>query len=451
MAGAAACGRLWTPEIRFFAVAWLVMLLYALGWYTPAFRALYAVLPGVNLYRRPADAVFLIGALSAVLAGYAVHRLFESPWRQIPPAATWTAFAVAGIAAIAALTFAIRLERVDRLAWPLAGAGLSFAVAAAAIWWTRDRIALTAGRAAFGLAAVTALDLGINNGPSTSSALPTAFYDVLEPATKDPTIALLKSRVVVGETRRDRVELAGLGFHWPNASMTHRLENTLGYNPVRLGLYSRATGAEDHVGLPDQRKFSKLMPSYRSLLADMLGIRFIATGAPIETMDPSLRPGDLTLVARTGDSHFVYENPRALPRVVLSTQASAADFDAILAGGRWPEAFDPRQQVLLAAPPAPPTIAPAADAQIATGTSAARIVSYRNTEIVIETESVVAGHAVLFDVWHPWWLAEVDGAPVPLLRANVLFRAVAVPAGKHRIVLRFRPLAGLAGSLTGSR
>jgi hypothetical protein len=26
-----------------------------------------------------------------------------------------------------------------------------------------------------------------------------------------------------------------------------------------------------------------------------------------------------------------------------------------------------------------------------------------------------------------------------------------VPAGKHRIVLRFRPLAGLAGSLTGSR
>ena len=41
----------------------LLMLLYALGWYTPAFRGMYEILPGVNLYRRPADAVFLIGAL----------------------------------------------------------------------------------------------------------------------------------------------------------------------------------------------------------------------------------------------------------------------------------------------------------------------------------------------------------------------------------------------------
>ena len=28
--------------------------------------------------------------------------------------------------------------------------------------------------------------------------------------------------------------------------------------------------------MPDQRTFSPLMPSYRSLLADMLGLRFIA-------------------------------------------------------------------------------------------------------------------------------------------------------------------------------
>ncbi len=94
------------------------------------------------------------------------------------------------------------------------------------------------------------------------------------------------------DTRRDRIELAGLGFHWPNASLTHGLENTLGYNPVRLGLYSAATGAEDTVSLPDQRKFSPLFPSYRSTLANLLGLRFIATGAPIETMDRTLKPGD---------------------------------------------------------------------------------------------------------------------------------------------------------------
>ena len=62
------------------------MLLYALGWYTPVFRVFYEVLPGVSLYRRPADAVFLIGALGALLAGYVAHRIFT--W-SLPPAKDW--------------------------------------------------------------------------------------------------------------------------------------------------------------------------------------------------------------------------------------------------------------------------------------------------------------------------------------------------------------------------
>ena len=37
--------------------------------------------------------------------------------------------------------------------------------------------------------------------------------------------------------RRNRIEIAGVDFHWPNASMTHRLDNTLGYNPVHLDTY----------------------------------------------------------------------------------------------------------------------------------------------------------------------------------------------------------------------
>ena len=84
--GAAATGRLWDRDIRFFAAAFVVLLLYALGWYTPAFRAMYEVLPGVSLYRRPADAVFLIGALAAILAGYGAHSLFRAPWERLQPA-----------------------------------------------------------------------------------------------------------------------------------------------------------------------------------------------------------------------------------------------------------------------------------------------------------------------------------------------------------------------------
>ena len=49
---------------------------------------------------------------------------------------------------------------------------------------------------------------------------------------------------------------------------------------------------------------------------------------------------------------------------------------------------------------------------------------------------------MLNDVWHPWWRADVDGTEAPLLRANVLFRAVAVPAGRHIVTYRFTPVRG---------
>jgi hypothetical protein len=48
-------------------------------------------------------------------------------------------------------------------------------------------------------------------------------------------------------------------------------------------------------------------------------------------------------------------------------------------------------------------------------------------------------------VWHPWWRVCVDGAAADMLKANVLFRAVAVPAGKHLVRFRFHPFAETFG------
>jgi hypothetical protein len=434
VAGAAA-GRLWDREIRFFAVALVVMLLYGLGWYTPAFRLMYE-LPGVDLYRRPADAVFLIGGLGAVLAGYVVHVWFTEPWKRPAGRVVTIVALVIASAVLAAVAFAVRTDRLEALWSPFGLAALSFAAAVIAVLWAAPRAALQPWSAALALVAVTAADLGYNNGPSTSSSLPPSTFDMFEPDARNPIVRAVKSRVVSDATRRDRVELVGLGFHWPNASMTHRLENTLGYNPVRLGLYSRATGAEDHVGLPDQRKFSPLFPTYGSRLADMLGLRWIATGAPVETIDKNLRPGTLRLVEQL-DGKFLYENPDTLPRVLFAARYEVADFDTILASGSWPE-FDPQTTVLLQRdtdrqPSAAPAMRP----------GKARISSYGQTRIVIEVSSADGGWVVLNDIWHPWWSANIDNVSAPIERANVLFRAVAVPAGSHTIVMEFNPVAGM--------
>ena len=59
---------------RLLTIATAVVLLYALGWFTPAFHAMYELLPGVAFFRRPADATFVLGVLIAVTSGYLVHR-----------------------------------------------------------------------------------------------------------------------------------------------------------------------------------------------------------------------------------------------------------------------------------------------------------------------------------------------------------------------------------------
>ena len=78
--------------------------------------------------------------------------------------------------------------------------------------------------------------------------------------------------------------------------------------------------------------------------------------------------------------------------------------------------------------------------QAPTGT--ARIVRYRNTEILVTVDAPAGGILVLNDVWHPWWRARIDGSKTELLRANVLFRGVVVPAGRHVVRFTFHPFAG---------
>jgi hypothetical protein len=267
--------------------------------------------------------------------------------------------------------------------------------------------------------------------------LPPANFQALRSDTTDETVALLKSKLAAAAApdRRDRVELIGIAYHWPNIGLIHDFDHLFGHNPLRLADFVRATAAPDTVAGPDQREFTPLLPSYRSTLEDLFGVRFIATSVPVEEIDPKLKPGDLVFIARTKNA-FVYENPRALPRVMLETDWRHANFDDMLRNGGWPE-VDPRRTVLLEKPPH--QFIPGA------GSGNARIVSYRNTEIVIATDAPGASLLVLNDVWHPWWRACVDHEPADVLKANVLFRAVEVPAGRHSVRFRFHPFAGAFG------
>ena len=69
------------------------------------------------------------------------------------------------------------------------------------------------------------------------------------------------------------------------------------------------------------------------------------------------------------------------------------------------------------------------------------ILSYAPERVLIRTRSEDPGCLVLTDAFYPGWQATVDGAPVPIFRADPYFRAVSLEAGQHRVEFIYRPLS----------
>ncbi len=69
----------------------------------------------------------------------------------------------------------------------------------------------------------------------------------------------------------------------------------------------------------------------------------------------------------------------------------------------------------------------------------ADIVRYECRRVEIETAAVSGGYLFLGDAYYPGWVATVDGRPEEIVPADVAFRAVRVPSGKHRVVMRYDP------------
>jgi len=72
--------------------------------------------------------------------------------------------------------------------------------------------------------------------------------------------------------------------------------------------------------------------------------------------------------------------------------------------------------------------------------------------LTIGVHAARPAYLVLADAFAPGWRALVDGRPSPVLRADGLFRAVQVPAGRHDVDLIYRPagvVEGAALSLAG--
>ena len=141
---------------------------------------------------------------------------------------------------------------------------------------------------------------------------------------------------------------------------------------------------------------------------------------------------------------YVYEVADALPRLSLYHRARTAATPGGALAALIEPAFDVRHEVVVDRP-VTALGAPRGGERVV-------VTSQRSDEVVAEVDASADALLVQNDTFFAGWEAAVDERAVPIVRANFLFRGVAVPRGHHRVRLRYRPAAdtlGVLGSAAG--
>lgn len=442
-------GRLLARDMRFTILVTGAAMLYALGRYTPVFGVIFDLVPGVSLYRRPADATFVVNVGFALASGYLLHRYVESglprPWLRLPapvaPTLIGLAVAVPGLLVGLGLVFS---ERGGHVFASLQAIGCALLIA------TGGAVLLLFGDvrrqrviAAAVLVAATGGELVWRNAASSLNAEAASRYSVygqMTPTESAGLAALRDDMAKSGGSEHPRVEILGLNGAWQNASMVLKLENTLGYNPLRISDYERAVGPGENAGDPNLRHFPGMFRGYRCRLASLLGLEYVVLDRPMVRL-PRQFPKPQATQIFAGDHFYVYRLGRVAPRAYVATHVKPIDTEAAIESHELPD-FDRAREALVdqdAVAQLSPRLAAADGAS--PGIGSATITSYSNNRVRLEISADREGLLVLHDLYYPGWEATVDRVRVPVIKANILFRGVEVPAGSHSVEFTFRPFS----------
>jgi hypothetical protein len=425
------------PKLAGGRARWHLGVLIGLLFFSLGGAALVEWLPGFGLFRVPGRMLLIATFSLAVLAGATTDALIRSKWDAV----AWQVvkrnlgLVVAVVALPALLAAVLGWRNSEHSVWlpgVLGWAGTLVAV-----------VLVVVSRLPGPLVWVVAL--------AAELLLPTVLLPGVRPQAAiyppSETVAYLAQQVKPGEARvlgRDADGLTPLGVGAPLA-MVDRIESVRGYNPLDVRHYRAFLGfvTDDPGPLKGNSPFTQqVIPNFEvanPALLDLMNVRYLV--APADEPPP---PGSWRAVAIDAGSlpvpplkpghpprlppYTISENPAALPRAFVVPEAAAmpagGELDAL-------RSCDFRRTVLLATDdPLPPN-----------GTApfrTTRITEYRPNRVAVELDGR-AGFLALSDVWFPGWTCRIDGAEVPIYRANHAFRAVAVPDGAKEAEFTFAP------------
>jgi hypothetical protein len=277
------------------------------------------------------------------------------------------------------------------------------------------------GRWASAVVLVTAADLILVGSGRPMNTAP------FEPYTRNSHEVFEGSRVTLEGVRTivekstppDRIDILDDSWVWANGAPMLRVPTANGNDPLAL---ARIMQVRLMFCKGDYWVRYYMVSSPDSPVLDLLNVRYLIAWEKL--------PFKLPKVASL-PGHDLYENRDALPRFFLVSRVKRANnLNDALAEMKRPE-FDPRREAIVEG--ATTALADASDLP------PVRVVHYAPERVVLETAASTAAFLVSSETDYPGWKATIDGIGRPLILTNVAFRGLEVPAGSHRIEMRFRP------------
>jgi hypothetical protein len=225
----------------------------------------------------------------------------------------------------------------------------------------------------------------------------------------------------------------------PDLAMRYGLYDARGYDyPVerRYDRLWRATVGPQGDAIPPTTLAQPTVSALHTLsLLSVSDLLQKPSGEPLRL--PGLR------LAYSGRDARVYRNPSALPRAFLvDRQRTVAGDEAALSAVSHPT-VDTRRVAITERPLT--GIPQENDAPSAASAGSAGLVTYESKRVVARARANRRAVLVVTDVHYPGWKAWVDGRPAPLERVDYLLRGVVLPAGTHRVELRYEPTSWRVG------
>jgi hypothetical protein len=184
----------------------------------------------------------------------------------------------------------------------------------------------------------------------------------------------------------------------------------------------------------------------RSLLADnglkVESVSLIDEQSHSVSLATLLDRNELTLAFRSHTA-AMWENKSVMPRAFM-VHAVEFSSDAQTLSRMQQSDFRPDETLLLDEP-LPLGGSNAAPQQ--KPNDQVQITQYQPERVVIDVNAGAPGYLVLTDSWYPGWVATIDGKDAPIVRADYIFRALAMPAGQHTVVFEYKPMSLIWGAV----